>query len=456
MSTFDIINLLKKAFLIFSICTMAIILPISIYYFKKYKKFNVIKSNINIKKKLVQAVLFSYVLVIIYCTLIYKGTSNSIMGINILPFYTYKHAWNNFSAWYWYLIIFNILLFIPFGFIAPLVSKNFKKFWVILITGMVFSLCIELIQLKFNVGVFDIDDIFNNTLGTLIGYFTIKTIIAFKQKRRYAFLFTIPIILTVGAFICIFIIYYIQPYGNLPCNYICKSETKLSSNINYDSKNDKSVYKIKEYTEEEAEKLARKFFSLYGCEDTDAEIEDYSEQIWYIARGENTLYLKINKYDLTYNYNTFDDSYSGNYKKNEVIDILAEHGITIPEEFSFNVEDKNVYIFEGNIIKDNTLNCGTLKCQINKSGELVYLDNGIIKAEKVKLKIDIISLDKALKKVYESKSALDFEEEVKSFEILEYTIEYKLDTKGYMQPVYVFNLLINEKENYNILIPAIK
>jgi glycopeptide antibiotics resistance protein len=68
----------------------------------------------------------------------------------------------------------NILLFVPFGFGLPFISKfGAKK---IIVAGALFSIVIELVQLitgyvsKISFRVADINDLIFNTLGTAIGY----------------------------------------------------------------------------------------------------------------------------------------------------------------------------------------------------------------------------------------------------------------------------------------------
>lgn len=100
------------------------------------------------------------------------------MNINIVPFYTIKqnlylilkqsnpylvpHAIINLLG--------NIIGFIPFGILLPLLLKRartFKRFFFYAISGIVL---IELIQLFTLRGSFDIDDLILNMLGSLIGY----------------------------------------------------------------------------------------------------------------------------------------------------------------------------------------------------------------------------------------------------------------------------------------------
>lgn len=63
----------------------------------------------------------------------------------------------------------NILAFAPFGFILPIISKDNRKLFHICLLSFEFTLTIELIQLIFRVGIFDVDDIFMNTLGGFLG-----------------------------------------------------------------------------------------------------------------------------------------------------------------------------------------------------------------------------------------------------------------------------------------------
>ena len=62
----------------------------------------------------------------------------------------------------------NILMFVPIGFTL---SGVFKKHRVIIPMVLSFglSLCIETCQLLLHSGVFELDDLFNNTLGAVIG-----------------------------------------------------------------------------------------------------------------------------------------------------------------------------------------------------------------------------------------------------------------------------------------------
>lgn len=69
--------------------------------------------------------------------------------------------------------ILNIILFIPFGFLVPLIWKKLNKPSLIIILGFLFSLLIELSQLLNNRST-DVDDLILNTIGAVIGFLTFR------------------------------------------------------------------------------------------------------------------------------------------------------------------------------------------------------------------------------------------------------------------------------------------
>jgi len=53
----------------------------------------------------------------------------------------------------------------------PIINNQNRKFWNVALLSLEFSLTVELLQLLFKVGIFDVDDIIMNTIGGMIGYF---------------------------------------------------------------------------------------------------------------------------------------------------------------------------------------------------------------------------------------------------------------------------------------------
>lgn len=78
----------------------------------------------------------------------------------------------------------NILLFAPFGFLLPLLSKRFQSIKKVAIASFCLSLTFELLQLIFRIGGFDVDDLILNTLGGVLGYLPIKLIQMIKHRKQ--------------------------------------------------------------------------------------------------------------------------------------------------------------------------------------------------------------------------------------------------------------------------------
>jgi len=80
----------------------------------------------------------------------------------------------------------NIIGFIPFGIILPLLLKKFMKLKRVLIAVFCLSFTYEITQLLFKIGSFDIDDLILNTLGGVLGYLPIKLVLIFiNSKKKY-------------------------------------------------------------------------------------------------------------------------------------------------------------------------------------------------------------------------------------------------------------------------------
>ncbi|MFL0492027.1 hypothetical protein CN931_19905 [Bacillus sp. AFS054943] len=77
----------------------------------------------------------------------------------------------------------NIVLFMPFGFLLPTIWPHFRKMKNTVCAGFLFSLAIELSQLLNN-RITDIDDLFTNTLGAMVGYVLYRVLFKMICKRE--------------------------------------------------------------------------------------------------------------------------------------------------------------------------------------------------------------------------------------------------------------------------------
>ncbi len=70
----------------------------------------------------------------------------------------------------------NFALTLPLGFLLPMGFDLFRKPCFGLFTGFAMSMVIESIQFVTGLGNFELDDIFMNTLGAVVGYFFLQIV----------------------------------------------------------------------------------------------------------------------------------------------------------------------------------------------------------------------------------------------------------------------------------------
>lgn len=76
----------------------------------------------------------------------------------------------------------NVLAFVPFGFILPILFRVNRKWYIILQWSFIVSLSFEVTQLLTKVGIFDVDDLLLNTLGGLLGYWCFSLVNWIRRK----------------------------------------------------------------------------------------------------------------------------------------------------------------------------------------------------------------------------------------------------------------------------------
>ena len=135
-------------------------------------------------------------------------------------FRAWREAWNQFALQAWLNVLLNIALFVPLGVLLPVLSGKFRKWKQMLLAGLGVSLAIEFAQLATGRGMFDVDDLFTNVLGAMVGWSItslILTVLARGNgwKKRCLGCLLIPAALAC-AFAAIGIGYAVKPYGNLP------------------------------------------------------------------------------------------------------------------------------------------------------------------------------------------------------------------------------------------------
>ena len=161
-----------------------------------------------LKNKNILSIFTESIFVLYICAVFFIVGLPSLMYIgfdptlNLIPFADIV----NYPLTYIVNSLLNVLLFVPLGVFVPILWPKFNNLKSIIITGFLFSLFIEIMQL-FAIRVTDIDDIIFNTLGALAGFFVYKIISRYKFFRRAAYDNII-----VPFAISFTVMFFIQPY----------------------------------------------------------------------------------------------------------------------------------------------------------------------------------------------------------------------------------------------------
>jgi glycopeptide antibiotics resistance protein len=109
-------------------------------------------------------------------TFLYTGpvVTRAFSNLNLIPFRVFQdnyYAITELNFWQPFIINFlgNICIFMPIGFMVPLLWNRFNKFWKVALIGLLISLFIETTQLS-QARSSDIDDLWLNTVGSMLGY----------------------------------------------------------------------------------------------------------------------------------------------------------------------------------------------------------------------------------------------------------------------------------------------
>ncbi|CAM3149420.1 VanZ family protein [Filibacter tadaridae] len=157
---------------------MLIALPAILIFRLFYNKFRK-RTNIN-RYHEIGVVIFLLFMTALFSqtilTFLYTGPAinHSFLNVNIVPFQVFKDnyfAITELNLWQPFIINFigNICIFMPIGFMVPILWKKFDRFWKVSLVGFCISLFIETTQLT-QYRSSDIDDLWLNTLGCMIGY----------------------------------------------------------------------------------------------------------------------------------------------------------------------------------------------------------------------------------------------------------------------------------------------
>lgn len=413
-------------------------------------------------------VFLGYLIVVVYATML-RWTGFFHREWNFHLFRAWREAWNNFSVKNWANVLLNVAMFAPLGFLLPLMSGKFRKWYLTIPVGFATSLVIELLQLAMGRGICDVDDLFCNTLGAVIGYFFVMTILSVKKASslKPALIFGSLTAASVMAICSVFIVYHAKKYGNLPYAAAYTNHTQgtvwtLECELP-DLEGSIAVYKTQTRSIEECDAFGEEFRKLVGAEYTT--ISYYQEAAYYMdqAGDENgTHFLYVSYLDPGYEYHCgFGDNPAWADGDREAVESALSHlPVFIPEYAEFTVEGDGWHSFTVDQHTDGAAMVdGTLRCRYAADGTIRVVENRLLSYSYYDVAA-VISPEEAYRlmcagKFYDG----GFFENKKPADICVYscTLGYGIDTKGFYQPVYYFEVASGDGAyEYRIMIPAMR
>lgn len=396
---------------------------------------------------------------------------------NLSLFRAWREAWNRFTLQIWLNVLLNIALFVPLGLLLPLLGKVFRRWYAAFAAGFCVSLAIELTQLVTRRGMCDVDDLFTNTLGAMVGWSLTMLVLALRARKNRWWRYTavpLALALTLGG---IAAAYALQPYGNLREASVATANLKnVEWTINFtlsDAPTTAQVYRAQTLDKSAAEQYAADFAARLGIEFPDTY---YYDDLVIFANHSSGDFLHLTLHDGTWDYTLGDtvvpifNGGAGEVSEANLRAALASLGLSVPANavFSFERTDGTYRYAQFTAVflpTDGGFLNGTLVCALRESGgktTLERIENGIVSLEAVHEET-ILSPAEAVARLRGGKSfegASLAASGAKEIIVCDCTLDYLSDTKGFYQPAYRFTLALPDvpsaTEEFVDYVPALK
>lgn len=444
-------------------------LLIAFYYFFYNKKEPSVRKRNHVKKLMLGALFIGYIVFVCELTIIGRGSSH-FLQMNLQPFSGYIDAWKKYSLRDLQNCIFNILMFVPLGVFLPLLFPKFKLFkWLFLVVVSA-TLSIETYQTLTGAGIFELDDLINNSIGGIIGYQLyrlVASIVQHKKVKIKSLIGNLAIPLIMGLiFVGMMIVYNQQEFGHLAINAYTKSNM---SGVDVSTSLDLStaptvapVYK-KIMKNDEVETLLQKKLGLSVTSTTENR-GDREILLADNAGNPYTLFISSQgNWSLTENLYTPDQTTAaGQDSVNKAKAIMDELAL-LPQEAEFTVWENGELEWTlpdcANINKDYWL--GEVSLGLKPDGDVYSLSSNLRNHQFI-TEVNILSPTEVYERIKNGEfpqikyNALVTDEELTikkgdqlSIELIELTHMY--DTKGFYQPVYNVSGTLNGKSWFTLI-----
>jgi glycopeptide antibiotics resistance protein len=449
---------------------LAVVLFLLLAFFLLYKLV-LKKSGLSFSRsQLVLWCLFIiYIVVLFGATLGSRGVYYEGMA-ELQLFGSYKAAWNSFDPYEWRNLILNILMFVPLGFFLPWLVPACRRLVPGYFIGFLLSLMIECGQLISGFGIFELDDILNNTMGYWLGYGIIMLFLPVGGKQKtsannrkkpgklYKIMLQLPLFVVIVGFSGMMLVYWQQDLGNLSIRPAISQDMRavaIESKIDFDDTPAEFwVYQAKYGDEESARTLAADILAVVGSK-VDPNHDDIYDKSALFKSADTQYSVWVEYKGMTVSYTDFSLFYEDGQAflaESQVSRALAPFGLPWPQDNVFKDLGDGDYRIDVDMQKlpDGSYVYGYLAATIAGENQVKGFDDSLILCEPY-AKFAAISEEAAWQRL----KAGDFVSYIAENELTVWDcdIAYVLDSKGFLQPVYRFWL--DEEMTRYIDIPAL-
>ncbi|MBQ7921433.1 MAG: VanZ family protein [Clostridia bacterium] len=416
-------------------------------------------------KVILFVLLVGYVVVVLYATILRLHSGARDMNLHL--FRGWREAWNGFTTQLWLNVLLNVAMFVPLGILLPLLTKNYRRWYLVLAEGFGTSLVIEIIQYITARGLFDVDDLFNNTLGAMIGYGVLMVCLSLfgKEKKSVSRILgyaAVPAVFAV-AMVGIFAGYHLKEYGNFRD---AASFTANTSGVTWElactpeqTDTTVAVYKTEPLTKKTGDAFGAEFAEKLGITFPEAY---YYDGLTIFANHSTGDFLHVYYHDGSYEYSVGGVDSQIPYSEtdeNTLRRLLEPYGLTIPESAAFTYEgDGRHTITVKEAEMGDSIISGTLTCYVREGDLLDRFEDHLLTMTRYK-DIEILTPEEAYSELCKGKFAGGDSFEYYAPEkvtVLSCEVQYMTDTKGFYRPVYIFELTDYEKYDSVVMIDAMK
>ncbi|MEM5770113.1 MAG: VanZ family protein, partial [Bacillota bacterium] len=365
-------------------------------------------------------------------------------------------------------ILLNVLLYVPLGVIFSCRHCPWRKWYLALSAALALSIMVEAAQHVLHIGYTDVDDVFCNLSGTVIGYSLFRFLAAKKEREKRAGLWLLPALCPIVIVGAVLAPYLTGPFGHLNCERQYSFDMRSASVEFLPGALDGignadllPVYTTKPLDAAGAEGLAETIFESMGTSINET-IKYDTCIVLYSQRRKYMLWYEYLDGTFTFKQYLLDDTPERHTEITESYAraLLNQLGIVVPQCTEFAQQNQVELTFKAHMSQENgDMWDGSVLCCFDTDGQLQQVDYQLLCLQQLG-QYDAVSAEKISQRIkaghfyFEDENLeCDSSIQIRELRCQSSALRYQVDTKGFYRPVYEVAATINGK-SYRLMFPA--